>query len=380
MAKKQSPIITFLSLVAGITICLGLFLLTISGLNLRKEFRKTFGQPDPSIGKLRAIYLSISLLLHTDDLTQPVNPNGGPQTFSIQPDEPIQQITEQLVDAGIIKNASAFRDFLQYRGLDKTLQAGDHELSPAMNPIQISTQLQDATPDKVTFNILPGWRLEEVAAAIPTSGLESSPENFLEATSHLPNRYMLSYQASSTSSYEGFLLPDSYNLKRNLSIDQILAIMLQNFDNHISNPMRMGFETQGLSIYQATILASIVQKEAILSEEMPLIASVYLNRLAIGMKLDADPTVQYAVGYNKNKNTWWKVPLQPADLEIDSPYNTYKYPGLPPGPIANPGLEALWAIANPAKTSYYYFRASCGGDGSHTFAQNYQQHIENACP
>jgi UPF0755 protein len=127
-------------------------------------------------------------------------------------------------------------------------------------------------------------------------------------------------------------------------------------------------------------LASIVERESIDASEMPLIASVFLNRLAIGMNLDADSTAQYALGYNEGQNTWWTNPLGASDLQVESPYNTYRFPGLPPGPIANPGLNALRAVAFPAQTPYYYFRAACDGSGKHLFAETYAEHLQNACP
>jgi UPF0755 protein len=367
-------------MVAGISICLGLFLLAASAFNLQKQVRITFGQPDPSLGELQALYLSFSLLMHSDDLTRPVNQNGAAQTFKIPAGESTGKVIERLENQGLINNASAFRSFLQYRGLDRTLQAGEHTISPAMNALQIAAELQDATPDQVTFVILAGWRLEEIAAALPTSGLDISPENFLEATRRLPERYVRDFQGTSGASCEGFFLPGSYELKRNLRVDQLVDLILQTFDDRLSTEIRQDFEKQGLTVYQGVTLASIIQKEAMLPEEMPVIASVFINRLSIGMKLDSDPTVQYALGYNKNKKTWWKAPLQPADLDIQNSYNTYLNAGLPPGPISNPSLNALEAVANPAQTPYFYFRASCEHDGKHVFAQTYQEQIDNACP
>jgi UPF0755 protein len=123
-----------------------------------------------------------------------------------------------------------------------------------------------------------------------------------------------------------------------------------------------------------------VERESVNEEEMPLIASVFLNRLSIDMKLDADSTVQYALGYNESQQTWWTNPLRGEDLTIDSAYNTYLYPGLPPGPIANPSLNALRAVAFPGQTPYFYFRAACDGSGNHLFAETFEQHVENACP
>jgi UPF0755 protein len=135
-----------------------------------------------------------------------------------------------------------------------------------------------------------------------------------------------------------------------------------------------------LNLYKGVILASIVSREAIVEDEMPLIASVFYNRLNGGEKLETDPTVQYALGYNEAQGTWWTNPLSAADLLFDSPYNTYLYPGLPPGPISNPGLAALRAVAFPAQTPYKYFRAACDGSGRHLFAETFEEHLGNACP
>jgi UPF0755 protein len=123
-----------------------------------------------------------------------------------------------------------------------------------------------------------------------------------------------------------------------------------------------------------------VQREAMVDDEQPVIASVFYNRLAAGMTLSSDPTVQYAIGFVNDTKTWWKNPLSADDLTIDSPYNTYIYKGLPPGPISNPSLSALRAAAFPATTNYYYFRARCDGSHRHNFAETYQQHLQNACP
>jgi peptidoglycan lytic transglycosylase G len=136
---------------------------------------------------------------------------------------------------------------------------------------------------------------------------------------------------------------------------------------------------RGLTVYQAVTLASIVQREAILEEEMPLIASVFYNRMAQGWRLESDPTVQYAVGYQSDRGGWWPSPLLDSDFSMDSLYNTYIYYGLPPGPISNPGLSALKAVADPADTSYLFFRAACDGSGRHNFAETYTQHLSNAC-
>jgi len=145
----------------------------------------------------------------------------------------------------------------------------------------------------------------------------------------------------------------------------------------VSPDLQQGFAAQGLTPYQGLILASIVQREAVVEEEMPLIASVYLNRLHSGMPLEADPTVQYALGH---PGQWWKSPLEAGDTQVESPFNTYRRSGLPPAPIANPGETALRAVAFPANTSYLFFRAACDGSGRHVFSETYQEHLQNHCP
>jgi len=141
-----------------------------------------------------------------------------------------------------------------------------------------------------------------------------------------------------------------------------------------------GIAVQNLSFHEALTLASIIERETRADEEKATIASVFYNRIAEGMRLQTDPTVQYALGFDENEQTWWKTQLTEADLQVVSPYNTYLYAGLPPGPIANPSLTSLEAVAYPAQTPYFYFRAKCDGSGTHAFSVTYQEHLNNACP
>jgi UPF0755 protein len=228
----------------------------------------------------------------------------------------------------------------------------------------------------VTFVILPGWRMEEIAASLPTSGLNITPEAFLSAAQNPPQA--LDFLPDS-STMEGFFLPDSYILPRTSTVDQVLDAAARNFVLHITDDMRAGFAAGGLDIYQAVVLASIVERESIREDEQALIASVFINRLNAGMSLGSDPTVQYALGYNAAQGTWWTNPLSAADLRFDSPYNTYIHAGLPPGPIANPSLDSIYSVAFPQASPYYYFRAKCDNSGYHTFAVTLEEQIANAC-
>ncbi|MGB7872793.1 MAG: endolytic transglycosylase MltG, partial [Anaerolineales bacterium] len=236
---------------------------------------------------------------------------------------------------------------------------------------------QDATPKQVSFVILPGWRIEEIADSLATSGLSITSDEFLAAARSAPPG--LDYLPASAST-EGFLYPDIYILPRTITAEELVDEFLRNFSLHLTLDLREGFTRQGLEVYQAVTLASIVQREAIVADERAQIASVFLNRLKADMKLDTDPTVQYALGYDASKGTWWTNPLSAVDLQIDSPYNTYLYTGLPPGPIANPSLSALRAVAFPAETPYYFFRARCDGSGLHVFSVTFEEHLQNGCP
>jgi len=338
---------------------------------------QSYGPPSPYLNAWQRFSYSASLLWNAGNLTVPRDPNGVEQIFVIEAGESVSTISAHLQAAGLIRDASTFRVYLVWTGMDTSVQAGNYKLSPSMTAIQIAHALQDATPSEVVFGVLAGWRMEEIAAALPTSGLEIAPEAFLSAA-RSPSAPLDFWPAGVSA--EGFLFPGTYTLPRSATADQLVSVLLQGFTSYLTLEISDGIARQGLSLYQGVILASIVQREAIRADEQPVIASVFLNRIAIGMKLDSDPTVQYALGYNAAQGTWWTNPLSLEDLQVQSPYNTYLDAGFPPTPISNPGLSALQAVANPAQTNYYYFRARCDGSGYHAFAETFEQQVQNACP
>jgi UPF0755 protein len=335
-----------------------------------------YGPPARALSISDRIEYSTRLLSHGDLLTTPFNPNGVEQKFRIEQGESIASVAARLAQSSIIVDAQAFYDYVVYTGLDLTIQAGDYTLSPALSIIDITRELQDSTPEDINFVILSGWRMEEIAASLPTSGLDISPEAFITAAQTPPQVLAL----TSPSTMEGFFFPDSYLLPRSTTVNQLLETIARNFAFHMTDDLRAGFAAQGLDVYQAVTLASIVERESVHDEELALIASVFINRLNAGMALGSDPTVQYALGYNSSQNTWWTNPLSLEDLKFDSPYNTYVYAGLPPAPIANPSLEALQAVAFPQTSPYYYFQAKCDNSGYHIFAETFEEHLANGCP
>ena len=366
MRKLIVPTVFFLVL-----ICLFLTFITVPS-----QAARIYGQPASWLTVSQRIQYSAQLLWYDGLLTRPLDSNGTEQSFTIAPDESVNSVANNLEVMGFIRDAESFRAYLIYAGLDTSIQAGRYDLSAAMSAIDIAHELQDATSAEVTFVVLPGWRMEEIAASLSTSGLPIDPGEFFSAVNNPPNGFDF---LSGAISAEGFLHPDLYIFSRQTTADQLVNELVRHFALRLSRELQLGFETQGLSVYQAVTLASIVEKEAVQKEEAPLIASVYLNRVNIGMKLEADPTVQYAIGYNALQNTWWTNPLSLTDLQFDSPFNTYVYAGLPPAPISNPGLDALNAVAFPAETPYYFFRARCDGSGYHSFAETFEDHLENGC-
>lgn len=340
---------------------------------------KNFGPPASQLSVTQRLYLSALIVLQANDLTQPVDSKGSEVRMTIITGESVPSIIGNLWEAGLISNPGVFRSYLQYTGLDTSLKAGEYMLSPAMTPIEIANAIQSSISADITLTILPGWRLEEIANTLPSSGFTITAEEFYTATKSHPEGYSFS-SCLSDDSLEGYLFPASYTVQRDSTLEALMTQILNNFESQVTPELHQGFTNQGLDLCQAVTLASIVQREAMVDEEMPLIASVFYNRLNSGAVLASDPTVQYALGYNLEQKTWWTNPLSTQDLQVDSAYNTYLYPGLPPGPISNPGLEALRAVAFPAQTPYYYFRAACDGSGRHTFSETYDEHLSNQCP
>ena len=339
-----------------------------------------FGPPSIHLSTIQKYRIAYRLVQDQQILRQPAPTLQSEIIFTIESGESTSSILSRLQSVGAITSADLMSDYIIYTGLDTKLQAGEFYIQPGSSQIVVIETLLDATPLYVPVSILAGWRLEELAASLSTTGLTVTPAEFVTAAYQSYNTLDISTEIPYGVSWEGFFPPGVYEVERTIQADQLVAYLIAEFEASLTDEIRQGIEQHGLSLYQGVILASIIEREAILDEEMPIIASVFYNRLAVPMKLETDPTVQYALGYNSAQNTWWTNPLTYQDLEVDSPYNTYMYPGLPPGPIANPSLAALQAVAFPAQTPYYYFRAACDGTGKHNFSQTYQEHLDYACP
>ena len=380
MSPRTSPLLISLFLPFVAFVLLVLIVVPVIVISIPSQVEDKFGRADSSLNFYTRHRLIFQLFLQGNSLTEPALSEGGEIPFQISPGESTASIIQRLSLDGMIENPGAFRAYLQYTGLDKNIQAGDYSLSPSMTPLEIAGKIQDATPEEITFVILPGWRSEEIADSLPTSGLDISSKAFTAAIRIFPVNQFPEAGFPDKASLEGFLFPGSYDVPRQINAPDLIEQFLLRYDSEVTSEMRQAFNNLGFTLYEATTLASIIEREAVMEDEMPLIASVFINRLQAGMSLASDPTVQYALGYNETQETWWTNPLTLNDLKVDSLYNTYIYGGLPPGPISNPGIDALRAAAFPAQTPYYYFRSACDESGKHVFSETYDEHVGNACP
>jgi UPF0755 protein len=336
------------------------------------------GTASPSLDPIERVTLLAYLLYHLNDLDSPVSQSQEVFSLEVNQGDSAAAVVSKLESSGLIEDGTLLRNYLHYRGLDISIEAGGYVLTGDMSVREIAEALQRAEIRDRSLTVVEGWRREQIAQALDEADLGIRYADFLQASSSVRVEYSSIIDLSASSSLEGFLFPDTYSIDTDMTAEELVISMLENFNKRVTSELRLGFSDRGLSLHQAVILASIVEREAVVPAERELIASVFLNRLSMGMKLEADPTVQFALGQQPDGG-WWKAPLSLTDLEIDSPYNTYLYAGLPTGPICNPGLESLRAVAFPASTNYLYFRAQCDGSGRHFFAETFEEHQLNAC-
>lgn len=342
----------------------------------------TFSGGSPNLNPIERIALENYFSSRTESLSQPIGQGTETVMFVIESGQHANQVADNLAAAGLLFDTELFVNYVRYQGIDSQLAAGSFRIDPRLTVPELAAVLTQSQIIEVEINFLTGWRLEEMANYLDTiKPAEIESQEFLalaQRTQPLPlNGYTFFSSMPAGATLEGFLFPDTYRIPTNADATYLINMMLARFEQQLTADMREQFALQQLTVYEAVTLASIVQREAVVDAEKPLIAGVFLNRLQLGMQLQADATVQYAIG---NQTTgWWKSPLSAADLTADSPYNTYLYPALPPGPIANPGLSALEAVATPQESDYIFFVADCapGSAGQHLFSVTYEEHVVN---
>ncbi len=322
-------------------------------------------------------FLNVYLQTQSQIINTPVSDDPTPIPFTVDIGENARTISAKLVEQNFITDADLFRLFLRYNGLDASLEAGDYTLRRNMTMREIAESLQKASFEEISVTIPEGWRAEQVAELLTDEGVMDG--NLFLATvrqgTGIDHPMLASLPAGS--SYEGYLFPDTYRLPLNGTPEDLITRMLDNMQSKLPDNAFQLASGQGYTFHEILIIASIVEREAVVPDERPMIAAVYLNRLNQGMYLQADPTVQYAMGYQPEADQWWKTPVLLEEYSaVDSPYNTYLYPNIPPGPIANPGASSITAALQPSQNDFVFIMA-CGGEGRHLFTASYDEHQVN---
>lgn len=336
------------------------------------------GEP---IDFMQKALIRFSLAGRQAELNRSVSTDATPIRFNVAAGDTPPIIAQNLLAANLILDADLFVDYVQLNDYDRQLQAGIYFLNRAQTLTQIALALTDSRSSQFPFRILEGWRIEEVASAIDNNPYFAfSGTDFLNIAgpgAEVDPAFAASVRLPASASLEGFLYPDTYQLPAEVTPPMLRDILTQTFSERVSTQLADDAAAQGLSLYDVVTLASIVEREAVHDDEQPLIASAYRNRLTIGMRLEADPTVQYGMGYRDGN--WWPRITAANYSNVISPYNTYLNDGLPPGPIANPGISAIQAVIYPTESDYFYFRADCRSDGYHEFARTFEEHVANGC-
>lgn len=296
----------------------------------------------------------------------PADPGGAAQVFTVRPAATVQSIAADLAAARLIRSALAFDLAARARGLARRLQSGEYLLTPRMSALEILDHLASGDVVLRRVTIPEGWTIRQIADAFRLAGVAGAP-GFERVAQREAAAFPFAFaRAIPTGSLEGYLFPDTYRVDHAASARDLAAMMLRRFDAVLTPERRRAAAARGLTVHALVTVASLVEREARVPDERPLVAAVIYNRLRRGMPLQIDATVLYALGDHRDRLTY-------ADLAVDSPYNTYRRPGLPPGPIASPGLASLDAALHPAAADYLYYVLT--PDGRHRFSRTYAEHL-----
>ncbi len=298
-------------------------------------------------------------------LNLPGSSDETPVNFAVEQGQSVEEIAKNLESGGLIRSAALFRLYTVLSDLSSSLQAGEYQIPQNLNLKEVADLLRHGTfEERLTF--IEGWRREEMAneiSKIKTPARRAGRQNSnLNAVDFLRESEGL----------EGYLFPDTYFVSKETTAEDLVKMMRENFENRIKEDE---VDLQGLTLDEVVNIASIVEREVRLAEDKPIVAGILIKRFLNGWALQADATIQYALGYQNDKEGWWKKNLILEDLEIDSPYNTYENPGLPPAPICNPGLESLETALNPTETDYWYYVSD--SEGQTHFSVTNEEHNEN---
>ncbi len=275
------------------------------------------------------------------------------------------EIADRLAEKGVINSTLKFRIWARIYGYDDKLRPGSYTFTVGMSDDEVFNKLLTGEKKLVQFTVPEGFGVKDIAERLYNLDLADKEEFIQAAENFTPYDYMKKHKDVFFAA-EGFLFPDTYTVENDVEIEEILSLMANNFDEKLTASMRAQAAKMDLSIYDLITLASLVEREVRFPEDRAIVAQVLLKRLKLNMPLQTDATLQYLMDTPKEEVTI-------EDTQIDSPYNTYQHAGLPPGPIANPGMAAIEAVLHPADTDYLYFVADRSGHNH--YAYTYEEHL-----
>jgi UPF0755 protein len=324
-----------------------------------------------------AIRMSIVIVLGIIVLTFVYNqslkpvPSGGVVDLTIPPGSTTKMIAAQLEKQGLIRSANAFTFHAKLSGKGSQLQAGDYHFNKGETVDQILGQLSKGQVSTIQFTVPEGLSVPQLADLLSSKGLIDKNRFLSEVnTGQFDYDFVKAIPKDKDIPYrlEGYLFPKTYTMKKGSSEHEIIDRMLKQFQDEFIPEWTPVMRTERITLHQAVTIASIIEREVRVDSERPIVAGVYFNRLKMGMPLQADATVQFALGKQKSILTL-------KDLTLNSPFNTYKHKGLPPGPIASPGLPSLESVIKPDKNDFLYYVTKKDGTHEHYFSATYQQHL-----
>jgi UPF0755 protein len=330
--------------------------------------------------------VAITIFCYYEDINSPAGTNVEKVSFIVTPGEGVKKISKNLLNAGLIKSEVHFNFYVHQVKKESLIQAGTYELSPTMTIKDITRILSAGqtvgTEREVT--IIPGWTLRDVADYFAKQGI-TSQKDFYKLTGEplknyqsakLENRpkdfstdFAVLSDKPQGAGLEGYLFPDTYRVYQDASVEDVIGKMLSNLQSKLTPQMLSDIKAQGKTVYQIITMASVIEKEVSKKDDMKIVSGIFTNRMKIGQPLQSCATLAYILGENK--------PIYSLeDTKVDSPYNTYRHQGLPPGPICNPSLQAIEAAIYPVKTDYGYF-LSRPDTGETVFSKTLEEHNRN---
>ncbi len=326
---------------------------------------------------LLIIIFAVVSISYRQGISGPADKNGQDKIFIVEAGEGVKQIGSNLLEAELIKSKLFFEIYVWRNKIENSLQAGKYSLSPALSIQEITGILLggEVLKDELTIKIIEGWTIDDINEYLVRNNIITDKDFINLAKAEIGNWELgigkpdFLNDAPKDVALEGFLFPDTYKIFKGASAENIIKKMLDNFGYKLTDEMRADIKKQGRTVYDIIKMASIVEKEVRTSRDMKIASGLFWNRMRNGQALESDATLSYFFGTNKPRHSL-------EELKVESPYNSYKYRGLPPTPISNPGLRAIQAAIYPEYTDYNYF-LSKPGTGETVFSVTYGEQLRN---